>query len=63
MNNPIQNKPEAPELTHEIPFPSALGDETHEDTNMSIKDLDRILSIIVLVLACLGLAVLAHLVV
>ena len=63
MNNPIQNEAEMQELRHEIPFRSAPKDETNEGTSTSIKDPDRMLSIIVLLLACLGLAVLAHVVV
>ncbi len=63
MNNPIQNEADTQELRREIPFRSALEDETNEGTNTSINDPDRMLSIIVLVLACLGLAVLAHVVV
>jgi hypothetical protein len=62
MNNPIQNDTEAHQLRREIPFPSALEDETNEGST-SINDPDRMLSIIVLVLACLGLALLAHVVV
>jgi hypothetical protein len=63
MNNPIQNEPETQELKREIPFRSALENETNEGTSTSINDPDRMLSIIVLVLACIGLAVLAHVVV
>ena len=63
MNNPIQNEAETQELRREIPFRSAPEDETNEGTSTSINDPDRMLSIIVLVLACLGLAVLAHVVV
>ena len=63
MNNPIQNEAETQELRREIPFRSALEDETNEGTNTSINDPDRILSIVVLVLACLGLAILAHVIV
>jgi hypothetical protein len=63
MNDPIQYEAETQELRREIPFRSALEDETNEGTNTSINDPDRMLSIIVLVLACLGLAVLAHVVV
>ncbi len=51
------------ELRREIPFRSAPEDETNEGTTTSINDPDRMLSIIVLLLACLGLAVLAHVVV
>ena len=63
MNNPIQNEVETQELRREIPFRYAPEDETNEGTSTSINDPDRMLSIIVLVLACLGLALLAHVVV
>lgn len=63
MNNPIQNEAETQELRREISFRSALEDETNEGTITSINDPDRTLSIIVLILACLGLALLAHVVV
>ena len=49
MNNPIQNEAETQELRREIPFRSALEDETNEGTSTSIKDPDRMLSMIVLV--------------
>jgi hypothetical protein len=63
MNDPIQNEAEMQELGREIPFRFAPEDETDEGINTSINDPDRMLSIIVLVLACLGLALLAHVVV
>ena len=63
MNNPIQNEAETQELGREIPFRSAPEDETDEGTSTSIKDPDSMLTMIVLLLACLGLAVLAHAVV
>jgi len=63
MNNPIQNEAETQELKREIPFRSALEDETNERTSISIRDPDTMLTMIVLLLACLGLAVLAHVVV
>ena len=63
MNNSIPNETETQELRCEMPFRSAPEDETNEGTSTSIKDPDRMLSIIVLVLACLGLAFLAHVVV
>ena len=63
MNNPSQNEAETQELRREIPFRSAPKDETNEGISTSINDPDRMLSIIVLVLACLGLALLAHVVV
>jgi hypothetical protein len=63
MNNPIQRGPGMQELRREIPFRSAPEDETNEGTSISIKDPDTMLTMIVLLLACLGLAVLAHVVV
>ncbi len=63
MNDPIQSEAEAQELRREKAFRSALEDETNDGTITSVKDPDSMLSIIVLVLACLGLAVLAHIVV
>lgn len=63
MNDPIQNEAETQALRRGIPFRSATEDEIDEGTSTSIKDPDRMLSIIVLVLACLGLALLAHVVV
>ena len=48
------------ELKREIPFPSAPKDETTDGTSMSIKDPDTMLSMTVLLIACLALAVLAH---
>ncbi len=50
------------DLKREIPLPSP-GDKTNEQTSISIKDPDTTLTMIVLLLACLGLAVLAHVVV
>jgi hypothetical protein len=63
MNNPIQRAPEMQELRPEIHFRSAPKNEANEETSISIKDSDTILTMIVLLLACLGLAVLAHVVV
>jgi hypothetical protein len=63
MNDSSQNKAETEELRREIPFRSAPKDKTNEGTSISIKDPDRMLTVIVLLLACLGLAVLAHVVV
>ncbi len=60
MNYSIQNEAETQELTREIPFPSAPKDETTDGTSMSIKDPDTMLSMTVLLIACLALAVLAH---
>lgn len=63
MNYSIQNQAETQELRREIPFRSAPDDETNEGTNTSIKASDTMLTMIVLLLACLGLAILAHVVV
>ena len=63
MNNSIKNDAETQELRREIAFRSAAEDEINEGASTFIKDPDRLLSIIVLVLACLGLALLAHVVV
>ena len=63
MNNLMQNKAEGPELTYEHSSDSTKGTETNEETSMSIKDADTTLSMIVLLLACLALAALAHVVV
>ena len=63
MNDHIQNEAEMKELRREIPFRSALENETDEGISTSIKDPDRMLTMIVLLLACLGLAILAHVVV
>jgi hypothetical protein len=60
MNNPIQNEAETEELKRAIPFRCALEDETNDGTSISIKDPDTMLSMTVLLIACLALAVLAH---
>lgn len=60
MNNPIQNEAETQQLRREIPFRSSPKNETNEQTSISIRDPDTMLTMIVLLLACLGLAVLAH---
>jgi hypothetical protein len=60
MNNPNQNETEPKELRREIPFRSAPKNETNEQTSISIKDPDTMLSMTVLLIACLALAVLAH---
>ena len=63
MNNPIQKGPEMQQLRREIPFRSAPKNETNEQTSISIRDPDTMLTMFVLLVACLGLAVLAHVVV
>jgi hypothetical protein len=60
MNNPIQRAPEMQQLKREIPFRSAPRNETNEQTSVSIKDPDTMLSMTVLLITCLALAVLAH---
>jgi hypothetical protein len=60
MTKPIQRGPEMQELRREIPFRSAPKDETNERTSTSIEDPDTMLTMTVLLLACLALAVLAH---
>ena len=63
MNNPIPKDAEPQELKREMPFRSAPKNETNAQTSVSIKDPDTMLSMTVLLLACLGLALLAHVVV
>jgi len=63
MKNPIQKRPEMQQLRREIPFRSAPKNETNEGTSISNKDPDTMLSMTVLLIACLALAVLAHVVV
>jgi len=60
MNNPIQNEAEMQELKQENSFSALAKAETNEGISMSIKDPDTMLSMTVLLLACLALAVLAH---
>ena len=59
MNNPMQTEAEMEELNHQKLFGSK-GAEMNEETNMPLKDKDTMLSMIVLLLACLALAALAH---
>lgn len=63
MDNAIQNEAEMTELKYEKSFGSAEGTEANEQTSLSLKDADTMLSMIVLLLACLALAGLAHVVV
>jgi len=44
----------------EMPLTSGSSDETDEGTSLSIKDPDTMLILIVLLLACLALALLAN---
>jgi hypothetical protein len=59
MNDSTQNKAEMKELKYEESFGSE-GAEMRDETNISMNDPDTMLTMIVLLLACLGLAVLAH---
>ena len=60
MNNANQNEAEIEERKSERFFGSIGAVATSERTNISPREPDTILSMIVLLLACLGLAVLAH---
>jgi hypothetical protein len=60
MNNLIQTDAEMKELNNEKFFGSTKGAETSDGTNISLKDPDTMLSMIVLLLTCLALAALAH---
>jgi hypothetical protein len=60
MNNTSQRGFEIQELKREKPFNFAPKDETIDGTSISIKDPDTMLSMTVLLIACLTLAVLAH---
>ncbi len=60
MAKPIQRGVEMQKLNPEIPFMSAPKYEANEGARISIRDPDTVLTTIVLLLACLALAVLAH---
>ena len=59
MDNPIPNESVVKELKCEESFRSIEGTETKDETSVPIKDPDKMLSMIVLLLACLALAALA----
>ena len=61
MDNLMQNEAEMKEPQYEESFGSTKGAETNQGTSVSIKDPDTMLSMIVLLLACLVLATLANL--
>jgi hypothetical protein len=63
MDNPIQNEAEMKALKYEQSFGCPEGADTNEGTHLPLKDPDRTLTMIVLLLACAALAVLAHVVV
>ena len=60
MNDSSQNKAETDGLKYETSFGSTEGAETSDGTDISMKDPDTALSMIVLLLTCLALAALAH---
>ena len=60
MKNLSQNEAEMSELKYEKFFGSTEGTETSEGKSTAMKDPDKVLSMIVLLLACLALAALAH---
>ena len=59
MDDLIQTEGEMEELNHQKLFGSKSA-EMNEETSMPPKDKDTMLSMIVLLLACLALAALAH---
>jgi hypothetical protein len=60
MNDSNQNEAQTEEREYDKSFDSAEGAETSDRTNISMKDPDTMLSMIVLLLTCLALAALAH---
>jgi hypothetical protein len=60
MNNPSQREAKIEELKYEKLFGSSDGTKTNQKTSMSLKDPDTMISVTMLLLACLALAVLAH---
>ena len=63
MDNPIHSVPETKKLKREGFIRLTRGAEKSGKTSIAMKDPDTILSIIVLLLACLGLAALAQVIV
>ena len=63
MDNTLQSQAEMKKLNYEDSLGSIEDAETKERTNPSIESPDTMLSVIVLLLVCLGLAALAHVVV
>jgi hypothetical protein len=63
MIKPSQREAEMQGLKREVRFASSPKDEINGGTNMPIKDPDMMLSMTVLLFACLALAVLAHVIV
>jgi hypothetical protein len=60
MENSIQNEAEMKALKYEQSSGCTEDAEANEETSMPPKDRDTMLSMIVLLLACLALAGLAH---
>jgi len=60
MNTPTQNEAEMQKPGREKSFTVPPKAETNEEGSVSIKDPDTMLSVTVLLVACLALAVLAH---
>jgi len=63
MDNPIHNEAEINERKYENSLRSIEDAQPNEGTNMPIKDADTMLTMTVLLLACLALAALAHVIV
>jgi hypothetical protein len=63
MDNSLRNQTEIEELQCERSSGFTDGAETNEGTSPPTKDLETMLSMVVLLLACLGLAALAHVIV
>ena len=63
MDNTLQKHAEMKALNYKKSFGSIEDAETNEGTNMPFNNQDTTLSMIVLLLACLALAALAHVVV
>ena len=63
MNNPIQEEAEMQELKRGYSLAAAPKTETDDELGASTRDADTMLSMTVLLLACLALAALAHVVV
>ena len=60
MDNLIQNEAEMKEVNEPKMFASIEAAEMNEETGVPSKDEDTMVCMIVLLLACLGLAALAH---
>ena len=63
MGKPTPSEAEVQKLKFEMPFVALPKAKSNVGTNPSIERRDTMLSVIVLLLVCLGLAALAHVVV